>query len=191
MTKKTERKVRIYTKSGDKGETSLIFGSRVSKDDPRVKAYGAIDELNASLGLARSFTRDGKISRLLQNIQNELFNIGAELASPKKLKKKTNNYYHLEQGETYKLESIIDQYDKKLHTLRSFILPGGTKTASALHLSRTVCRRAEREVVSLSKVKEINPSILTYLNRLSDLLFVLARAENKKSKITDIPWKKD
>ena len=182
---------KIYTKRGDKGETSLIFGERVSKDHQRIKAYGSIDELNAALGLAVSTIKNGKLYKLLQNIQNELFNVGAELASPRKLKKKTNKYYHLEQSKILELESIIDLYNEKLPPLRSFILPYGTFTSSALHLARTICRRAERETVSLSKQEKINPNILIYLNRLSDLLFVLARYVNKKAKISDTLWKKD
>lgn len=193
-----DQKIKIYTRTGDHGETSLIFGTRVKKYHPRVVAYGTIDELNATLGFAGSFIKGKIIKNLLQNIQNELFNIGAELASPKKLKKTlpagrqgTRGFYQLGQLKVQELENIIDQYDKRLPALHTFILPSGTTAAAVLHLARTVSRRAEREVVTLARKEKINPNILSYLNRLSDLLFVLSRSLNKKSHKKEMPWKKD
>ena len=191
-----EKKITIYTKKGDSGETSLIFGSRVSKNNIRVRAYGSIDELNATLGLARSFVKDQKLSKIVQTIQNELFNIGAELASPQKLKKPATKegtadaYFQLEKAKVEELEAIIDDYDEELPTLKNFILPGGSKEAAFLHFSRTVTRRAERVLSSLSKKEAINPNILAYINRLSDLLFVLARYLNQQSGNKELPWQK-
>jgi len=187
------RKAKIYTRAGDRGETSLISGKRIRKDHPRVAAYGTVDELNAALGTAVSFIRERKIVQLLQGIQNELFNIGAELASPRKLKKagQERGFYQLNQSKVKDLESLADQYDATLPQLKTFILPSGTSGASFLHLTRTVCRRAEREVVALAKKDKINPNIIAYLNRLSDLLFVLARYLNKKAGRKEVFWKKD
>jgi len=185
------QKSKIYTKRGDKGKTSSIFGGRVSKDHPRINAYGTIDELNASLGVAASFIKDRQILKILHNIQNELFNIGAELASQGKLKKKTGAYYKLSESKISNLEQIIDQYDEKLPPLKTFILPSGTNAASCLHLARTISRRSERALSTLTKREKINPNILAYLNRLSDLLFVLARTMNKKTRRKETIWKKD
>ena len=184
-------KVRIYTKTGDKGETSLIGGKRVPKDSQRVTAYGTLDELNSALGLTSSFIKDKRVSSIIRKIQTELFNIGAELANPHKLGNNTNDYYRLEQYKVKGLENIIDQFDLKLKPINYFLLPGGSKAGSILHLARSISRRAERDLVALSKQEKINPNILAYLNRLSDLLFVLARYENSKANIKDIPWKKD
>ncbi len=186
-------RLKIYTKKGDRGETSLIFGHRVSKDHPRIMAVGAVDELNASLGVAVSFLKSGEVVRILEEIQNELFNIGAEIASPKKLKKSssTNTFYTLEESKVTQLESFIDRYEEKLAPLQNFILPGGTLSAAHLHLSRTVARRAERTLVTVNKKLEMNGNILKYLNRLSDLLFVLARHENKVGGSSDKEWQKD
>jgi len=179
-------KVKIYTRAGDRGETTLISGKRIPKDHPRTSTYGTVDELNSSLGVAVSFIQDKKTSKILQNIQNELFNIGAELADPGKLKK-----IQLENYKTTALESTIDKYDAALPRLDTFIAPGGVKEAAFLHQARTVCRRAEREVVALAKKGKTNPNIIAYLNRLSDLLFVLARYSNKKARRKEVSWKKD
>ncbi|OGY26928.1 MAG: ATP:cob(I)alamin adenosyltransferase [Candidatus Woykebacteria bacterium RBG_19FT_COMBO_43_10] len=180
----------IYTRRGDTGETSLIFGTKVSKDHPRIKAAGSIDELNATLGTATSFIKEPRIVKILESIQNELFNIGAEIASQQKLMKNTKGFYQLDRLKIDDLELKIDQYDSKLPPLRTFILPSGTNAAALLHLARTVCRRAEREIVTLSKNGQVNPNILAYLNRLSDLLFVLARYINRRSGRKEIPWQK-
>src|SRR4030043_132427 len=146
----------IYTKRGDSGQTSLISGTRVSKNHPRLAAYGTIDELNSAIGVATSFVRDVKVVTILQSIQNELFNIGAELASPNKLKKEgKKGFYELSKSKVEDLERLIDQYDLNLTKLRTFILPSGAKGASLLHLARTVCRRAEREGVALAGKENI------------------------------------
>ena len=179
-------KSKIYTKAGDRGETSLISGKKVNKNHPRTVAYGTVDELNSGIGVAISFIRDRKVSKQLQNIQNELFNIGAELASREELKQ-----FQLDSQKIEGLEQIIDRYDDKLTKLRTFVLPGGSKEAAFLHLTRTTCRRAEREVVNLSKKETISPNIIAYLNRLGDLLFVLARYVNKKAGEKEITWVKD
>ncbi|MDP2671339.1 MAG: cob(I)yrinic acid a,c-diamide adenosyltransferase [bacterium] len=184
MTKKST----IYTKAGDKGQTSLLGGERVKKNHPRVRAYGSVDELSAALGLATSFAKNPEIAKILMKIQNELFNIGAELSSPKKMKNSASGgYFELKAEKLTELEVCIDSFDASLPPLHTFILPGGTPSASCLHLARTICRRAEREVSSLSESVSINPILVAYLNRLSDLLFVLARAENHGQ---DIAWKK-
>lgn len=180
-------KLKIYTRTGDKGKTSLFGGKRISKDSQRIEAIGTIDELNSILGASASFVRDKKVLSIIQKIQNDLFNIGAELANPQEISRDTKGLSRLEKDKIEVLESIIDQYDNYLPTLRYFILPSGVNSASLLHLSRSVSRRAERRVISISKV---NPDILSYLNRLSDLLFVLARYLNNKAKIKEVPWKK-
>jgi cob(I)alamin adenosyltransferase len=185
------QKIKIYTKKGDRGKTSLIFGGKVSKDNPRVNAYGTVDELNASLGVAVSFIKDSTVRKILQSIQNELFNIGAELASSGNLKNKTGDYYQLSKSKVENLEKTIDSLDRKLPPLKTFVIPTGKSNVSLLHQARTVCRRTEREVVTLSRKEKVNPNILAYLNRLSDLLFVLARFLNKKSGGKEIFWKKD
>jgi len=173
----------IYTKKGDKGTTSLLGSRVVSKDHPRVQAYGVVDELNAVLGLVISFSdmADPKIS--LQKVQKDLFIIGAELASQTT---KTKNISPARIGE---LEAEIDALEKDLPPLNNFILPGGSKTASLLHLARTVCRRAERKVVEASQTEKINPNMVIYLNRVGDFLFVLARYVNYKKKVDEVIWK--
>ena len=183
-------KVRIYTKTGDKGKTSLFGGKRVSKDNLRIEAYGTLDEFNASLGAAESFIKDKKIRRVIRNIQNELFNIGAELANPQNITHNTRVIFHLDKSKAEELETIIDQYDKKLPILNTFILPSGTSGAAFIQLSRSIVRRAERRLISLSKKEKVNPNILMYTNRLSDLLFVISRYINHKTKISEKTWKK-
>ncbi len=174
--------MKIYTRLGDKGETVTLSGKKVYKDDERVEAYGSVDELNALLGVVASFTSDEEAKGLLMKIQKQLFIIGAELAM-EKLRAQKINPTHISF-----LESEIDDIEKELVRLANFVLPGGSKTASLLHLARTVCRRAERRVVALSKKSKINPDIIKYLNRLGDLLFVLARYENRKKRIEEIVW---
>jgi cob(I)alamin adenosyltransferase len=180
--------MKIYTKTGDEGETSLFGGMRVPKDDLRVRAYGEVDELNAALGLAMAFEPSDSA---LASIQTDLFTIGAELATPDpaKLAKALNRSGAAIGGSgVAALENMIDHHEAKLKPLKNFILPGGTPKAAALHLARTICRRAERTVVALSHVEKINPTIVHYLNRLSDLLFVLARATNAQAGKPDVPW---
>ncbi len=188
---KKAKRIRIYTKTGDGGETSLFGGQRVSKDTFRVEAYGTVDELNATLGTAASFVRDKRILFITKKIQHELFNIGAELANPQKLGRDTNKLFMLEKSKVKELEKIIDQLDKKLPPLKTFILPSGTNAAVLLQLARSTARRAERRVVSLSNKEKINPNLLSYLNRLSDLLFVLSRHLNRRAKVTETTWKKE
>jgi len=173
---------RIYTRLGDKGQTVTLAGKKVYKDDLRVEAYGSVDELNALLGVIMSFTTDSEIKETLTKIQKELFVVGAELAMEKTAMKKINPTHISD------LESKIDEIEEELPHLANFVLPGGSKTASLLHLARTVCRRAERRTVSLSQKSNINPDITRYLNRLGDLLFVLARYENRKKRIEEIVW---
>lgn len=176
--------MKIYTKTGDSGETGLFGGGRVSKDHPRVRAYGEVDELNAALGFAATLEPVAFESSLLQAIQRDLFTMGAELATPDRGKLREV----LDAAHVGALEKVIDRHEAHLTPLKNFILPGGAPKAAALHVARTVCRRAERAVVSLKHEQPINESIIHYLNRLSDLLFVLARAVNAQTGHADITW---
>lgn len=176
--------MKIYTKTGDKGETGLFGGKRISKDDRRIEAYGTVDELNSIIGVARSFTESDKIDEILRKIQDWLFVLGTDLATPAEIKSNAAKRISAEDGTA--LEKIIDEIEMQLTPLKTFILPGGSKNASLLHHARTVCRRAERRVVSIRKETSENTTI--FLNRLSDLLFVLARYANKLSSIDDVPW---
>ncbi len=179
----------IYTRKGDTGETGLFGGTRVTKNHPRVAAYGAGDELNAVLGSAAA-THPTEMERdLLSGLQRDLFAIGAQLAAtdtPKLLARLPKAA--LAEGRIGEMEAAIDRLDSTLPALDSFILPGGTPKAAAFHLARTACRRAEREVVRLSESAELPPAILPYLNRLSDLLFVLARYANRLEQQPDLEW---
>jgi cob(I)alamin adenosyltransferase len=189
--------MKIYTKTGDDGETGLFGGPRVRKDDLRIEAYGTVDELNAVIGLARSHSTAAvgqenlptEIDSLLADIQHALFDLGSQLATPDP-KSRGTNFVSDKQIES--LEQAIDRFDSQLPPLKNFILPGGTSAAAWLHLARTVCRRAERYVVTLTHrdAEKIEPQILIYLNRLSDLLFVLARAVNQFAGQPDVPWQK-
>lgn len=187
------RKSQLYTGTGDRGQTGLFGGRRVRKDDPRIEAYGTIDELNSALGVARSFIRQHAVDKALESIQNELFNIGAELASDRPVRKgKTQSgVFALDATRVRWLEALIDEYDAKVPPLQTFILPAGTTAASTTHLARTICRRAERAVVTLSGLESVNPLIVAYLNRLNDLLFVLARFLNKSARRRELAWRKD
>ena len=169
---------RIYTKSGDGGETGLGDGTRVAKDHPRVAAYGSVDELNATLGLLRAYAADAVDGALLRLIQNDLFDVGADLCRPPADDEKPGQVLRVRAEQALRLEQAIDQANAALQPLKSFVLPGGSVASAWLHLARTVCRRAERSVVTLSHTESINPQSLIYLNRLSDLLFVLARVAN-------------
>lgn len=180
--------MKIYTKTGDKGETGLFGAGRVPKDSLRIDAYGTIDELNSFIGLAITEIKDENLKKLLLNIQNELFSIGTDLATPDLGKDEKLNIKRISEDYILNLEKEIDKYEAELGTLKNFILPGGSKGASFLHVCRTICRRAERKVVSLSKKEKINENIQIYLNRLSDLFFVLSRFENKVSNHPDIIW---
>ncbi len=178
--------MKIYTKTGDGGQTSLFGGKRVDKDDDRINAYGTVDELNSVLGIAVSFSESDEIKSVLKKIQNDLFTVGADLSTP--LENKKVKVQRTSPEMVSALENYIDEYNEKLPPLRNFILPGGGSPAAYLHFARTVCRRAEREVTALSKKEEIGKEVIKYLNRLSDLLFVLARFENFNSGIPDIDW---
>jgi len=187
------RKSKLYTRTGDRGETGLFGGSRVPKDHPRVVAYGTIDELNSALGVAVSFIRQRRLAAVVQSIQNELFDLGAELASERPVRRapKRAGVFRLGPEHVRRLEQLIDEYDAKVPPLRTFILPGGGQAASFLHLARTICRRAEREAVTLARTQRVNEQILVYLNRLCDLLFVLARYANRAARTREITWQKD
>jgi cob(I)alamin adenosyltransferase len=182
--------MKIYTRTGDEGETGLFGGPRVPKFHPRIEAYGAVDELNSFLGAARLSVGalDAAMDVLLAQIQNDLFDLGAELATPEPGK----TQHSITQTQITALERAIDQYDETLPALKQFILPGGSPAGAQLHLARTVCRRAERQVVYLATLvnEHVSPEAVIYLNRLSDLLFVLARAANQAAGIPDVPWQK-
>lgn len=182
--------VKIYTKTGDYGETGLFDGTRVSKHSPRVEAYGDVDELNALLGIALAFIReDDEIASCLLAIQRDLFVVGAHLADPTaRVEAKRGEKASLTADKVTQLETWIDQFEEKLPPLRQFILPGGSKGGATLHHARTVCRRAERSIVSLRLEVEIDSLLITYMNRLSDFLFVAARLENLRKDRPEIPW---
>ena len=181
--------MKIYTKTGDKGETGLFGGERVSKNSFRIEAYGTIDELNAFIGLAVIEVSDKSVKDLLQKIQKWLFSIGADLATPDNEKTKKLNVFRATEEYYLYIEKEIDNYEKKLEELRNFILPGGTKGAALLHICRTITRRAERMVVALNSTVKIGNNIIIFLNRLSDLFFVLARFDNAVTGTPDIEWK--
>ena len=182
--------MKIYTKTGDKGDTGLIDGSRISKADLRITAYGEVDEANSHIGLIISNIEKNSIfddvKKILLNVQQDLFVLGAELANPNTLKD-DNMLVKREMIST--IEKYIDNFEFELAPISNFILPGGSIESSLLHICRTVVRRAETSAVALAKEQKINQEILTYLNRISDLFFVLARLTNKRQKRNDIPWK--
>jgi cob(I)alamin adenosyltransferase len=180
--------MKIYTKTGDKGETGLFGGERVSKDSNRISAYGTIDELNSFIGYTITEIKDASVKDNLIKIQNYLFTTGSDLATPETEKNAKLNIQRTPELFINEIEKMIDHYDAKLDELKNFILPGGSKSASLLHICRTVCRRAEREVVSLKNSVTIGDNIIIFLNRLSDLFFVLSRYENKVSNHPDTKW---
>ncbi len=179
--------MKIYTKTGDQGETGLYGGPRVRKDHPRIEAYGAVDELNAVLGLVRAESPPAEIDALLAEIQNLLFDLGAQLATPEPARMGTEN---IGAAQISRIETAIDRFEAGLEPLKVFILPGGTRAAAGLHLARTVCRRAERRLISLAASETISEALIVYLNRLGDLLFVLAREANRAAGRPDVPWEK-
>ena len=181
--------MKIYTKTGDEGETSLFGGGRVRKDHPRTSAYGDVDELNSAIGLVRATEPSDLFDDTLQAIQRDLFSIGGQLATPRpeKVAKKMEKAV-LPPERAAALERVMDDAEGELTPLQAFVLPGGTPKAAALHLARTVCRRAERSVVTLAGEDEVPPEILVYLNRLSDLLFTLARLANHRAGTPDLTW---
>jgi cob(I)alamin adenosyltransferase len=179
--------MKIYTKTGDDGTTGLFGGARVGKDDALVEAYGTVDETNAALGLARSAGLPAALDGLLESIQKDLFVLGAELACvPGKQDKLKMDL--IDDTHVAALEVAIDTHEAALEALKSFILPGGTPGAAALHFARTVCRRAERRALLASRGEGVRSELLVYLNRLSDLLFVLARRANHDAAVADVPW---
>lgn len=181
--------MKIYTKTGDSGATGLFGGGRVQKDDPRVEAYGDVDELNAVLGMARAMEPLPRIDEILVPMQRDLFSIGALLATPDldKMEKHLSKA-NIDEHRIADLERAIDLCEQELEPLKAFIIPGGSRKGAVLHVARTVCRRAERRVVHLQREVEIPPLVVIYLNRLSDLLFVLARVANVRTGAGEVTW---
>jgi cob(I)alamin adenosyltransferase len=181
--------MKIYTRTGDQGDTGLFGGGRVPKDHPRVAAYGEVDELNSVLGVVRATEPAGFYDPLFESIQRDLFAIGGQLAAPdpepvaKALAKAS-----LSEERVVELERVIDEADRELPGLKAFVLPAGTPKSAVLHLARTVCRRAERSLVHLARESQVPPSFIVYLNRLSDLLFTLARLANHRNGTGDVTW---
>lgn len=184
--------MKIYTKTGDKGETALYGGTRVSKASARVESYGTIDELNSFIGFAKTEISDGKVLNQLRKIQFDLFTLGSESATPTDKLTLANGQSRLtlmiSEKEIEELENWMDEFETELEPLQYFILPGGGKSATSLHICRTVCRRAERSLVFLNESEEVRPELIKYLNRLSDYLFVLARFVSKINGETEEYW---
>jgi cob(I)alamin adenosyltransferase len=177
--------MKIYTKTGDGGETGLFGGPRVRKDHPRIAAYGDVDELNASLAGIRAAQPPQEIEHVLERIQHELFAVGAELATPDP---EAHGTRWISTKHTRQLEADIDHWEGSLPPLRTFVLPGGSPASAAIHLARCICRRAERQIVALAAIEPISNEIVIYVNRLSDLLFVMARVANQHLGVADVPW---
>jgi len=177
---------RMYTRTGDKGETGLFSGERMPKDSLRIEAYGTVDELSSWIGYARSLTQDKDVDSVLDRVQRDLFVIGADLATRREKRKQRE----VEVDETMikRLEEDIDRLDAELPELSTFIIPTGTKTSTALQIARTVARRAERRTVALTHEEEVNPHVVAYLNRLSSLMYVLARVVNMRSGVAETRW---
>ena len=188
--------IRIYTRTGDQGETGLFGGRRVSKDDLRVEAYGTADELNAVLGVALAQCADTELASLLLFLQGEIFQLGSDLATPPEedTRRGRITIRRIAAENVERLEALIDRWESELTPLQNFILPGGHPLAAALHQCRAVCRRAERRAITLKRSEAksgepaVSDNVLKYLNRLSDLLFVLSRAANRRNTVEDIPW---
>jgi cob(I)alamin adenosyltransferase len=182
---------RVYTRTGDAGETGLFGGPRVSKDDPRLEAYGTVDELNSVLGIASATLEHDDLRAWLQVIQSHLFDVGGELATPdieQRIERGQPVGPRVDDDDVAQLEGWIDALDEELQPLTRFILPGGTVASAHLHLARTVCRRAERRVLTLSREAPVAGSVIRYLNRLSDLLFTMARAANARAGVAEPEW---
>jgi len=190
------RITRVYTKTGDSGETGLGSGKRVPKDSLRIGAYGTVDELNSVIGLAAALDLTAPLRDPVKRIQHELFNLGSDLCIPEEDKeawaadpaKKDWKIPRIEERHVTELEKLMDRLSEELKPLENFILPGGSRAASQLHVARCVCRRAEREAIALSRTERIGPWVIRYLNRLSDALFVMARYDNLKSGAGDVLW---
>ncbi len=179
--------MKIYTRTGDAGTTGLYGGGRISKSDQRLAVYGTVDELNAQLGVCRSAPAPADVDKLLERLQHELFALGAELSSPSGA---TAGSLLIDEPDVAALEQAIDHFETDLAPLKTFILPGGSPASSALHVARAVCRRAERKLVALNESVPVRPTVLKYINRVSDLLFVLARYANHATAIADVLWQK-
>jgi cob(I)alamin adenosyltransferase len=181
--------MKIYTRTGDAGDTGLFGGGRVDKDDPRVEAYGDVDELNAVLGLVRAAEPMPRVDEVIVPVQRDLFSLGALLATPvpEKVTQQLQKA-RIDDGRIAELERAIDDGERELEPLTSFIMPGGTPKAAMLHQARTVCRRAERRVIALQHEVEVPQVVIIYLNRLSDLLFVLARVANRRAGAAEVTW---
>lgn len=180
--------MKIYTKTGDKGETGLFGGERVSKHSTRLDAYGTVDELNSFLGLAILEVNNQEIKNIIKEIQQKLFVVGSDLATPQTEKNEKLKITRTPDEYIVETEKLIDKFESQLDELKNFILPGGSKGSALLHICRTIARRAEREIVALKNTEEIGNNIVIFLNRLSDLFFVLSRFENKYSNIPDTKW---
>lgn len=180
--------MKVYTKRGDSGETDLFGSGRVTKDDRRVEAYGEVDELNAVLGQALAVGVQADLVELLTRIQSALFDIGSYLATPRADIREKNRFVEITPADVAELEAVIDRYDAELPPLEAFVLPGGTRASAAFHVARTVCRRAERRVVTLDREEKIGGHALEYLNRLSDFFFTLARLENHRAGVKETEW---
>jgi len=180
--------LKIYTRRGDGGETDLFGGPRVAKDDRRVEAYGAVDELNACLGVCRSASEHADLHEIVEHAQGLLFDLGGALATPDAAQREKRGVPEPAAADVERLETHIDALEKELDPLRRFILPGGCAAAAAFHVARTVCRRAERRTVALHREAPVGEASLRYLNRLSDLLFVMARVENRRAGVADLEW---
>jgi cob(I)alamin adenosyltransferase len=176
--------LKIYTKTGDRGQTSLFGGKRVAKDALRIEAFGTVDELNSVIGICRSARVPRKLDRVLEAIQSDLFTLGADLAAPAA----SRRVPRISRSDVTRLESSIDAMEKNLPRLRNFILPSGGRTASMLHFARAICRRAERRIVRLARSEKVGPLTIVYLNRLSDFLFVAARAESARTRNPETRW---
>ncbi len=180
--------MKIYTKTGDEGETSLFGGERVHKDHLRLNAYGTLDELNSFIGFAVNEVKNNKVKDVLIDLQNKLFVVGSDLATPDTEKNKKLKITRTPKSFINETEKLIDDFESELDELKNFILPGGSRGAALLHICRTISRRAEREMVALKNTVQIGDNILIFINRISDLFFVLARFENKCSNIPDTKW---
>ena len=181
------RITKVYTRTGDDGTTGLGSGGRVGKDSPRIEAYGTVDELNSSIGAALAAGLNDAIAPALASIQNDLFHLGSDLSVPEE-EKERRPVPRIEERHVTALETLMDRLSEELTPLENFVLPGGTPGAAQLHIARTVCRRAERVVVALSRREPVGPYAVRYLNRLSDALFVMARHENKRRGSSDVLW---
>ncbi len=179
--------MKIYTRTGDHGETGLFDGTRVSKADARVDAYGDVDEVNAAIGLARALGVDAEVASELEHLQRDLHAVGALLADPQKRIAPRVDKAHIHEARIAELEAMIDRFDAELPPLHRFILSGGSPAGAALHVARTMCRRAERRIVALGEAA-VDLEVITYINRLSDLLFTMARAVNHRAGVAETEW---